>query len=121
MLSFLWLLQHDHQAAERCALPDASTPSTSGRSHLPSPAQTPSNSQSVQSSPGRDPYGYEETWELPDDGYTPFPSNLPTGAGNETTPHHELFKSSRAYFGVHASNDCWRNLSQVCDRLHSMH
>lgn len=106
------LQQHHQWGQNRPALPpESSVPSTSGRSHLP--PQPHGSHEPCHNNVSHDAYGYEETWDLPDDGFTPFPGNLPTGTGSEDPPPHQLFKSSRMYFGVQSSNERWRYLSQV--------
>lgn len=77
-------------------IPDLSVPSTSGRDHV-----APYSSMSTHC-------GFDETWDLADDGYTPFPANLPT---------NESFDSyGRQAFGalhLSESQDLWSRIGQV--------
>lgn len=78
---------------QRYNVQDLSVPSTSGREHI-----APHSSGS----------GFDETWDLVDDGYTPFPANLPT---------NESFDScGRQISGaLHPSEtkDLWSKIGQV--------
>lgn len=113
------------------SLPEHSQPSVSGRNNISRRRQSSSSSHQQCSGSGNgianqcssdlnqdpateDAHGYEETWDLPDDEYTPFPSNCPTNSEAERLSSSELFKRSRSYLGMQSSNERWRTLSQVC-------
>lgn len=111
-------------------MPEHSQPSVSGRNNISRRRQSSSSSHQQCSGSGNgianqcssdlnqdpateDAHGYEETWDLPDDEYTPFPSNCPTNSEAERLSSSELFKRSRSYLGMQSSNERWRTLSQV--------
>ncbi len=78
---------------QRYTVQDLSVPSTSGREHI-----APHSSGS----------GFDETWDLVDDGYTPFPANLPT---NESFDGYGRQVSG----ALHPSEtkDLWSKIGQV--------
>ena len=77
-------------------IPDLSVPSTSGRDHV-----APYSSMSTHC-------GFDETWDLADDGYTPFPANLPT---NESFDSYGRQASGALHLSE--SQDLWSRIGQV--------
>ncbi|KAK9814897.1 hypothetical protein WJX73_001617 [Symbiochloris irregularis] len=88
---------------------EESAPSTSGRDH------SDNRTLPVMHTPFNAHAGFkcEGMWDGSDEGFTPFPSNLPTGGGADSLPSHDLFRSSLHYMGVQEEGDSWRCLSQV--------
>lgn len=74
-------------------VPDFSAPSTSGREPI-----APHSSAS----------GFDDTWDLVDDGYTPFPANLPT---NESFDGYGRQASGALHLSE--TKDLWSNIGQV--------
>ena len=79
---------------QRYNVPDLSVPSTSGRD----PAAPHSSASS----------GFDDTWDLVDDGYTPFPANLPT---NESFDGYGRQASGALHLSE--TKDLWSNIGQV--------
>ena len=75
-------------------VPDFSVPSTSGRDPI-----APHSSASS---------GFDDTWDLVDDGYTPFPANLPT---NESFDGYGRQASGALHLSE--TKDLWSNIGQV--------
>lgn len=116
-----WLhlpLQYERSSEE---LPsEDSAPSTSGRESRPPHADN--YSLPVMHTPfsAHAGFGYDNIWDGSDDGFTPFPSNLPTAPGADSLPSHDLYRSSLHYLGVQDGGekaDSWRCLSQVCSSV----
>ena len=85
---------------------DSGSPSTSGRGGYNTyPTSHPSW-------PPLNQFGYEESWDLSDDGgYTPFPVNLPSGEGAEG--HGMELGQMSAGLHLSDSKEIWGKMGQV--------
>ena len=78
-------------------VPDLSVPSTSGRDPI---------------SPHSSASGFDETWDLVDDGYTPFPANLPTNEGFDG-----YIRQASGALHLSETKDLWSKIGQVSRRV----
>lgn len=91
-------------------MPDISVPSSSGRDHV-----SPHSSVSGQC-------GFDETWDIVDDGYTPFPANLPTnessdGYGRQASGALHLSETKDLWSKIGQVWGCFSKFSSLCLRV----